>query len=783
MRDLQTCDQCKAPLTEEAVSGMCPACLMRGALGPSETRMEEVPDLPFSLEELGPFFPDYELERGVARGGMGAVYRARHRKLDRPVAKILLPELMEKEELAQRFLREARAMARLNHQNIVSVYDFGQCGPYYFLALEYVEGTNLREVMGQEKLSPEQALSIVPRICDALQYAHGQGVVHRDVKPENIMLTVDGQVKVTDFGLAKLTLEQRDSFGRLTLTGQFMGTLGYMAPEQIERPEDVDHRADIYSLGVVLYEMLTGEVPKGHFELPSERLQVDVRVDEVVVKSLASQREKRYQQVTEIKTDLEKLGKAPSVGRSPRGSFCERLRVRGRSLKRLERRHVMPLAFGGVFMLLILGSVGLLASFWFTNWMWVYSWKPLRLIPKPFESPIHRAARRGDIAEVNQASKSRNYVLLLDSKGRSVFHVAARYGHASTVRALQRSYWGESLEQDVDYVGNTPAHLAARHGHVEVLRALEDLTIKVNDEGRNLLHEACLGGREGAASFLLDKVDKRFLLEEDFSGATPIEYAVKAGLSGFLRQLTAESFVDSRKLSRWLEIALRSRRLEPAMILLEHLERAQSTSTNEPATLPPQVLLPLLRLGKYGRSFEHLRMLADGSGALSNQAILRALWPLLGISRDPAVQVGLALLRLRGNPESVTFDVDGWTVTIDQPHRVAAFYEMLELGRLGREGEARKVLQALPGFWSSLEVASHKAEVERQKDPIRPDSILFTRTRVAGEQTVRQRFVVMREDAIHVTPESYRFTLVEDTFQSPEATPEITQWTFVPYPR
>ena len=150
--------------------------------------------------------------------------------------------------------------------------------------MEFVDGLTLRQLLNSGKLAPPAALAIVPQICEALQYAHDKGVVHRDIKPENILMDRGGQVKIADFGLAKLVGREAGDFS-LTGVGQVMGTPHYMAPEQLEHPQEVDHRADIYSLGVVFYQMLTGELPIGRFAPPSKKVQVDVRLDEVVLRA------------------------------------------------------------------------------------------------------------------------------------------------------------------------------------------------------------------------------------------------------------------------------------------------------------------------------------------------------------------------------------------------------------------------------------------------------------------------------------------------------------------
>src|SRR5262249_54058568 len=163
-----------------------------------------------------------------------------------------------------------------------------------YIIMEFVDGQDLRQLLGAGALSEARMLRIVAQVCDALQYAHDVGVVHRDIKPENILLDARGQVKIADFGLAKLVGLPP---AHLSLTGshEVMGTVYYMAPEQLLRNVDVDHRADIYSLGVVLYEMLTGELPVGRFAAPGQRARVDSRLDTIVLRALESKPEHRYQ--------------------------------------------------------------------------------------------------------------------------------------------------------------------------------------------------------------------------------------------------------------------------------------------------------------------------------------------------------------------------------------------------------------------------------------------------------------------------------------------------------
>jgi predicted Ser/Thr protein kinase len=267
--------------------------------------------VPPTVEALGQKLPGLEILELIGQGGMGAVYRAKQRELDRVVAVKVLPiDPAGDAAFAERFNREARALAKLCHPNIVAVYDFGRTDDLCYFVMEYVEGVNLRQMITARTLSPGDALRIVPQVCEALQFAHDAGIVHRDIKPENILVDTQGRVKIADFGLAKLLSPTAPADLTLTAEHDVLGTPRYMAPEQIEHPADVDHRADIYSLGVVLYEMLTGELPLGRFAPPSQKVRVDVRLDEVVLRTLEKEPSRRYQHASDVKTDLGKVGTA-----------------------------------------------------------------------------------------------------------------------------------------------------------------------------------------------------------------------------------------------------------------------------------------------------------------------------------------------------------------------------------------------------------------------------------------------------------------------------------------
>ena len=324
MVEERRCTECGGKLPADAPQGLCPQCLMKlglpsGADADRAAASDDQSDVPTSATppagfvppepaELADQLPQLEILELLGQGDMGAVYKARQKQLDRLVAlKILPPQIGQTEAFAERFTREARSLARLNHPRIVSVHDFGhtEAGLYYFI-MEFVDGTDLRRVIQAGELTATESLAIVPQICEALQYAHEEGIVHRDIKPENILLDKKGQARIADFGLAKL-LDQPAAMYTLTRAGQKMGTPHYMAPEQIEHPNTVDHRADIYSLGVVFYEMLTGELPLGRFAAPSQKVQVDVRLDHVVLHALEKEPERRYQHASEVKTDVEAI--------------------------------------------------------------------------------------------------------------------------------------------------------------------------------------------------------------------------------------------------------------------------------------------------------------------------------------------------------------------------------------------------------------------------------------------------------------------------------------------
>ncbi len=352
-----TCPICGSPLPDR--SAPCPNCLMKLAnettgysLASSESgdqSGEETPSgaqrgVPKSSEESASksaskrpvppavetlqeaFEGSFEILDLIGRGGMSAVYKARQTDLDRIVAiKILYGELARNESFVARFRREGKVLARLSHSNIVTIHEFGSKtirengteSPILFLVMEYVDGVNLRQAMRSERFSPEQALTLIPMICDALQYAHDEGVIHRDIKPENILLDVKGRIKLADFGICQRVSREKtpNSSGsgtggettetHITKSGIVLGTPNYIAPEQFDTPEDVDQRADIYSLGVVFYELLTGERPNVPVLPPSFVSETPAELDQIVMRALERERNRRWQTAEEMKTEVE----------------------------------------------------------------------------------------------------------------------------------------------------------------------------------------------------------------------------------------------------------------------------------------------------------------------------------------------------------------------------------------------------------------------------------------------------------------------------------------------
>lgn len=253
----------------------------------------------------------YDLGAVLGKGAMGTVYRAKQMSLERTVAvKVMASDLVGQPEFILRFRREAAALAALSHPNVVSIIDQGNEGPHYYFVMEFVDGPTLRRELARKAVKLEWGIELALQIGRGLMYAHQKGIVHRDLKPENVLLQSDGVgtvAKICDFGLADILFSDR-SYVNLTGSRISMGTVNYMAPEQRQDAGRVDQRADVFSYGVVVYELLTGELPIGRFQSPSERNRaVDPRVDPVILRALDPDARRRYPLVREMVERLDSI--------------------------------------------------------------------------------------------------------------------------------------------------------------------------------------------------------------------------------------------------------------------------------------------------------------------------------------------------------------------------------------------------------------------------------------------------------------------------------------------
>ncbi|MCZ6689966.1 MAG: serine/threonine-protein kinase [Planctomycetota bacterium] len=418
--------------------------------------------------EVGGQLAGYHLERELGRGGMGVVYLANQESLGRKVAvKVLPKDLCNDEDFVRRFEREAQSLAKLNHPNIVSILDKGREEGTYYFVMEFVDGVSLRQILEEKRLTPNEALRIVKQICDGLEYAHQEGVVHRDIKPENILIDRKGNAKIADFGLARL-IRGEEPRSRITRSQMVMGSPDYMAPEQREKPRDVDHRADLFSLGVVLYEMLTGELPLGNFPPPSKKhLGLDVNIDRIVLKVLSKNPEMRYHNASQVATEIEGLsrknGRPASGEKGTVDSLPLWARGPAREIGSFIKQHpwaVIPFVIAGVcaigMIFVALPTVGwVLVPLALIAWFWHEGWVKSKTSHETDQAKLHQARARQaaaqgsvDVGERNGKGKSkeaRGYSLL----GPLVFLAAAVLLIALVVvkGPLDRIIWEEFYSQ------------------------------------------------------------------------------------------------------------------------------------------------------------------------------------------------------------------------------------------------------------------------------------------------------------------------------------------------
>ncbi|MDF1658979.1 MAG: protein kinase [Verrucomicrobiales bacterium] len=343
------------------------------------------PPLP---EELQAMLPQYEITGILGRGGMGAVYKGRQARLNRTVAIKLLPETLTGDgedtmKFAERFELEAQSMAALDHPAIVSVFDFGETseGQLYFV-MEFIDGMDIHQYLKHRggTLPQDEALSITAHVLDALQYAHKRGIVHRDIKPANVLLDQEGRVKIADFGLAKTlsTDEGEADAPALTMSNVAVGTPDFVAPEALDGDQVPDHRADLYAVGVMLYQLLTGKLPRGSFKLPSDlREDLDPRLDDILDRTLEPDPDERFSSADEMRLAMDpvistpmsrmqavreeavaaELEEAPEASPAPTSNVS-----RSRLVKKKEPAKGLYLGIGIAALLVVVGVVSFLGK-------------------------------------------------------------------------------------------------------------------------------------------------------------------------------------------------------------------------------------------------------------------------------------------------------------------------------------------------------------------------------------------------------------------------------------
>ncbi|HUR47512.1 MAG TPA: protein kinase [Candidatus Saccharimonadales bacterium] len=364
-----TCPQCGTALLTDAPDGLCPACLLREALPASDShspRDKSSPAPAGFLFQLG----DYELVREVARGGMGVVYLARQKSLNRLVAlKMISAGQLATDIELQRFHTEAEAVARLDHPNIVPIYEVGEKGGCQYFTMKYVEGGNLAEKLAKpgKPYTPLDAAALTSQIARAVHYAHERGILHRDLKPTNILLNQQGEPLLTDFGLAKLI----ESGSSPTQTIAVMGTANYMSPEQAAgKGRQVTTATDVYSLGAILFELLTGRPP---FQAESAVATLRKVIDEepprpsalnpavsrdletICLKCLERDPQQRYSSALELAQDLDRALRHEPIHARPAGAW-------ERVVKTIRRRPTIAALTGAIALALLLGAAGVLSQ-------------------------------------------------------------------------------------------------------------------------------------------------------------------------------------------------------------------------------------------------------------------------------------------------------------------------------------------------------------------------------------------------------------------------------------
>lgn len=360
---MKSCPQCNATLAEDAPEGLCPRCLAAAAFATQPTIAGATGGGVAPGERLH-YFGEYELIEEIGAGGMGVVWLARQIKLNRTVAlKMVRSGLLASPDEVRRFLVEAEAAARLQHAGIVSIHEIGEYEGQHFFTMDFVEGRSLAALLREKPLEPRRATELLRAVAEAVAYAHGRGILHRDIKPGNILLDERGQPRLTDFGLAKMLSNDSE----LTRSGEALGSPSYMPPEQaLGQSERMGVTSDVYSLGAVLYEMLTGRAPfraatavdtmrqvVSTEPVPPRKLNpaVPVELETIALRCLEKEPSRRYQSAQEV---------ADEIGRWMRGEpiLARPLSIAGRSVKWAKRHPAVAALSAAVAALLVVGAAG-----------------------------------------------------------------------------------------------------------------------------------------------------------------------------------------------------------------------------------------------------------------------------------------------------------------------------------------------------------------------------------------------------------------------------------------
>jgi len=396
MNTVLNCNDCGAAIPLDAPNGMCPHCLARAALGTEHPTVRGAsPNKTISLDisavvEISPtihYFGDYELLSEIARGGMGVVYKARQTSLNRIVAvKMILSGQLAGETEVKRFRTEAEAAGNLQHPNIVAIHEVGEHEGRQYFSMDYVEGKNLAEVIQGKPMAAREAAALLKTIAEAVHHAHQRGTLHRDLKPQNVLIDAEGRPRITDFGLAKKV----DQDSELTRTGAVMGSPAYMPPEQATgRHDQLGPASDVYSVGAILYQLLTGMAPYlGATPLDTLRLVVEQEplapsklnsdvppdLETICLKCLEKSPERRYASARALAEELERFLKQEPILARPASGWRKAWTWSARN----------PWAITGVGTLLFLGVVGLAYGQW--EQLRYLEWQRTHTTPRPAAS-------------------------------------------------------------------------------------------------------------------------------------------------------------------------------------------------------------------------------------------------------------------------------------------------------------------------------------------------------------------------------------------------------------